>query len=107
MDYVKIICRCGNILSDSTDNLPYKRYIISDKEQFKMYDFVDELIETDNTQRESLMMMFRKNVSIGKSYIRLKEVYQCPQCGRILIENIPGQYYFFCQRKTKKESSGL
>ena len=51
----KIICKCGNILSDSTDNLPYKGYIISDKERFKMYDLVDELIETDNTQKESLI----------------------------------------------------
>lgn len=100
----KIICKCGNILFDSTDNLPYKGYIISDKERFKMYDLVDELIETDNTQKESLMMTFRKNVSIGKSYIRLKEVYQCPQCGRILIENIPGQYYFFFARGKQKRN---
>ena len=95
MDYVKIICKCGNILPDITDNLPYKGYIISDKELFKMYDFVDELIETDNNRKESLMMTFRRNVCIGKTYIQLKEMYQCPQCGRILIENILGQYSFF------------
>lgn len=100
----KIICKCGNILSDSTDNLPYKGYIISDKERFKMYDLVDELIETDNTQKESLMMTFRENVSIGKRYIRLKEVYQCPQCGRILIENIPGQYCFFGPEENPKRN---
>ncbi len=92
----KLICRCGNIIPDITDNLPYKGYIISDKELFKMYDFVDKLIETDSNQKERLTMTFRKNVHIGKKYIRLKEIYQCPNCGRILIETILGEYSFFC-----------
>lgn len=100
----KIICRCGNILPDITDNLSYKGYIVSDKELFKMYDFVDELIETDSCQKESLMMTFRKNVCIGKKYIRLKEIYQCPQCGRILIENTPGEYSFFCPEGNSKRN---
>ena len=98
----KIICKCGNILHDITDNLSYKGYIISDKELFKMYDLVDELIESENTQKESLMMTFRRNVCVGETYIRLKEVYQCPQCGRILIENTPGQYYFFLPEESKE-----
>ena len=92
------------MIPDTTDNLPYKGYIISDKEQFKMYDFVDELIETDNIQKESLMMAFRRNVSTGKKYVRLKEIYQCPECGRILIENIPGQYFFFCPEENKEKN---
>lgn len=100
----KIVCKCGNILPDITDNLPYKGYIISDKELFKMYDFVDELIETGNDQKEPFMMTFRKNVCVGKKYIRLKEVYQCPQCGRMLIENIPGEYSFFAPEENSKRN---
>ncbi len=100
----KIICRCGNIIPDITDNLPYKGYIISDKEQFKMYDFADKLIETDNNQKEQLAMTFRSNIGIGKKYIRLKEIYQCPECGRILVETIPGKYSFFCPEENRENN---
>ncbi len=31
----KIICRCGNIIPDITDNLPYKDYIISESRMRK------------------------------------------------------------------------
>ncbi len=93
----KIICRCGNIIPDITDNLPYKGYIISDKEQFKMY-------ETENNQKEHLAMTFRNNIGIGKKYIRLKEIYQCPECGRILVETIPGKYSFFCPEENTENN---
>ena len=74
------------------------------EELFKMYDFVDELIETDDNHKEALMMTFRKNVCIGNKYIQLKEIYQCPRCGRILIENTPGQYSFFCPEENRKRN---
>lgn len=100
----KIICCCGNMIPDITDNLSYKGYIISDKELFKMYDFVDELIETGANQKEQYAMAFRKNVRIGNKYIRLKEIYQCPECGRILIETMPGEYSFFCPEENTENN---
>ena len=92
----KIICRCGNILADNTDRISYKGYIISDKEFFDMLDLVDEMIESSNPCRENLAMTFRRNIGGGdKRHIRLKEVYQCPICGRVIIENTPEQFCFF------------
>lgn len=93
MSYIN--CRCGNVLHDITDGIRYKGFIISDREQFDLYDFADEMIESDNPDRELLAMTFRSNISLGDSYIRMKEIFQCPQCGRILIETTPGEFAVF------------
>lgn len=90
-----INCRCGNILHDITDGIRYKGFIISDREQFDLYDFADEMIESDDPDRELLAMTFRSNIGCGDSYIRMKEIFQCPQCGRVLIETAPGEYAVF------------
>ena len=91
----KIVCKCGNILQDNTDRIRYKGYIISDYEFFDLLDFADEMIGTINPHREDLAMTFRSNIGIGEKHIRLKETYQCPLCGRVLMEVTPGQFCYF------------
>lgn len=100
----KIKCRCGNILPDITDKIRYKGYIISDMEIFEMFDLADEMIESGNPQRENLAMTFRRNIGGGESYIRLKEVYQCPFCGRIIIETNPGEFCFFIPEENEEKN---
>lgn len=100
----KITCKCGSILPDNTDRIPYKGYIISDREFFDMLDFVDEMIETDSPCKKELEMTFRRNIGGGDSFIRLKEVYQCPLCGRIMIESTPGQFYFFVPEENDEKN---
>lgn len=90
-----INCRCGNVLHDITDRIRYKGYIISDRERFDLYDLADEMIESDDPDRELLAMTFRSNIGCGDSYIRMKEIFQCPQCGRVLIETTPGKFAVF------------
>ena len=91
----KIVCKCGNILCDNTDRIRYKGYVISDNEYFDLLDLADEMIEAKSLCREELAMTFRRNIGIGVKYIRLKEIYQCSSCGRIMIEITPGQFCFF------------
>ncbi|MDE6221241.1 MAG: hypothetical protein K2G51_12595 [Lachnospiraceae bacterium] len=91
----KITCKCGNILHDNTDQIRYKGYIISDGEFFDLFDFADEMIESGSPCREDMAMTFRHNIGIGEKRIRLKELYQCPLCGRVLIEITPGQFCYF------------
>lgn len=88
-----IRCKCGNIIHDNTDNIPYKGHIISDKEFSKMLDLADEMIESPYKNREALAMTFRSNIS--SSYIRIKSIFQCRCCGRILIEDENNQYCSF------------
>lgn len=89
----KIICGCGNVIPDIHDGQSTKGYILSDKELFPLYDLADELIESPRPDREELCMTFRREVGAG--CIRLKRVYQCYECGRLLIENENGGFNVF------------
>lgn len=90
MSHIK--CRCGNILHDNTDNISYKGRIISDKEFFPLLDLADELIERESDDREKLSMEFRGNMG---RYIRFKDIFQCYECGRLLVESESGEFLFF------------
>ncbi len=89
---MRIRCKCGNIIHDITDSIPYKGRIISDKEYIKMLDLADKMIESSERNREALAMTFRTNIG---SYIRIKYIFQCENCGRILIEDENNQYSSF------------
>lgn len=87
-----IVCRCGEMIKDITDAMGYKGRIISDKEFFPLLDLADEHICSVHSDKNQLAMSFRTN--IGK-YIRFREIFQCRQCGRIIIENEHGDFCFF------------
>ena len=88
----KIKCRCGNILPDITDRIRHKGYIIY------------EMIESGDPGREALAMTFRRNVGVGEKYIRLKEMYQCPFCGRMIIEDNSGDFCFFAPEEHNEKN---
>ena len=79
----KIKCRCGNILPDITDQIRYKGYIISDREIFDLFDFADEMIESGDPGRE---------------------MYQCPFCGRMIIEDNSGDFCFFAPEEHNEKN---
>ncbi|MCH5203383.1 MAG: hypothetical protein J1F03_01485 [Oscillospiraceae bacterium] len=83
---------CGEILHDNTDYISYKGHILSDKQFFPLLDLADELIEDDSSDREALSMRFRRNID---EYIRFRCVYQCYNCGRLLVEGENGEFFFF------------
>ena len=87
-----IRCKCGEILHDNTDNISYKGYVLSDKQFFPLLDLADELIEAVSPDREALSMRFRGNID---KYIRFRCVYQCYECGRLLVEGENGEFFFF------------
>lgn len=89
----KIACSCGNMLPDISDRQSFKGYILSDKELFPFYDLADEMIESPHPDKEELCMTFRRE--FGGGYIRLKRIYQCFECGRILVENEDGEFSVF------------
>lgn len=87
-----IRCLCGEILHDNTDNISYKGRLLSDKQFFPLLDLADEMIEAQADNREALSMRFRRNIG---DYIRFRDVFQCYECGRILIEGDDRNFYFF------------
>ena len=59
------------------------------------HNLADEMIESETPDREEAVMTFRRNIGGGGSYIQLKEIFQCPACGRMLIENTLGSFCSF------------
>lgn len=79
-------------MHDSTDSISYKGRILSDKQFFPLLDLADELIEADSADREALAMRFRQNIG---GFIRFRDVYQCYECGRLLVEGENGEFFSF------------
>lgn len=88
----KIYCNCGCVIPDISDRQSFKGYILSDKELFPFYDFADEMIESPHPDKNELCMTFRREFG---GYIRLKRVYQCFECGMLLIEDEEGEFTIF------------
>ena len=60
-----------------------------------MLDMADEMIESADPDRDKLTMSFRMNMGCGDAYIKLKDIFQCPVCGRILLEDSQGRFCSF------------
>lgn len=68
-EYLKIICPCGNPISDSTDFISYKAHLIADQDT------------------EDMESSFGAN---GISFLNIlfkysRAIYQCSQCHRLLL----------------------
>ena len=79
-------------MHDNTDAVSYKGRILSDKQFFPLLDLADEMIEFGSVDREALAMRFRRNIG---GYIRFRDVYQCYECGRLIVEGGNGEFFFF------------
>lgn len=73
--HMKIRCHCGAVVPDQTDYLPFKAHLVADRD---WEDFVDSS---------------ESRAEIDSSYVRL--CYQCPQCGRLYIEDASHELHTF------------
>jgi len=108
----KLGCICGHTITDQTDAIPYKGHIIRDviEEPFleKLYGIIDSLIDAiKNDQREKWVKdnfhdsypLHLKNsdmvhdLFIGYYLDQTRDIYQCENCGRILIQVGTSQNY--------------
>ena len=81
---MKIRCTCGEIIPDQTDYLPYKAYIIGDKNYFDFMDAIDDAIESSEPNREDLCMKVRR-----AEPSRL--AWECGTCGRLYFDDAEGK----------------
>jgi len=72
---MKFKCVCGTLLSDSTDDIPYKARLIADQDW-------NEFTRSCESPR-------------GHDWRLVTNIYQCPKCGRLRIEKPSGQVFFF------------
>lgn len=73
--HMKFQCLCGKIISDNTDDLPYKARMIADEDWNRF---------TESCERPQ-----------GYDWRLVTEIYQCPDCGCLRIEKPSGQVSFF------------
>jgi len=72
---MKFQCLRGKILSDNTDDIPYKARMIADENWNRF---------TESCARPQ-----------GYDWRLITEIYQCPDCGSLRIEKPPGTVAFF------------
>ena len=99
----KFLCRCGHIIVDQTDDLPYKGYFIKDtnvEELYEVLDHINDLIHAvkANKREEWIIQHFGHPNSapelsdgdlIHDLWLRklnVSTVYNCENSGRILFE---------------------
>ena len=79
-------CKCGYRFHDSSDNLSYKAYIISDED---WDEFAGLLENAEKPHTEELD-------SFGKIFdLTNRCIYQCPACGRLFLEDASGRLTMF------------
>ena len=81
---MKILCHCGHVIYDQTDDLPHKAYIRPDQSSEALYEAIDRLmrrpIPVDVLEQDA--MWFPVAHPRGQ-----RTAYQCPDCGRIYISD--------------------
>ena len=84
-----IVCRCGHRIHDSTDYLPYKGHIISDRDFFDFLEMAENAIKSGEKDKEKLIDEIYDFAFMGKV------IYQCSECGSLYIQDEKGNLNFF------------
>lgn len=80
---MKMRCECGEIITDQTDNLPYKAHFIPDQEWFGMFDAMDRVITDVAAGRTSTE---DAHLAILRAHLAAsRHMYQCRKCGRLIV----------------------
>lgn len=100
---MKIQCKCGHIIVDQTDFLPYKGHILPDAELESFESVPAEIVDFMEAIRSDRRSEWIKNkfsdsyptdlddeaiiFDIIQSGLITRHVFECEACGRILIED--------------------
>lgn len=108
---MKIRCECGRITVDQSDNLPYKAHLIPDTQMEHIFggaaelsDFIEaigkgkrsEWIEKKFGEEYPKELTNTAIISdLFMSKLKTRNMYQCENCGRVMIESSGGALEFF------------
>ena len=82
----KLLCKCEHVISDTTDDLPYKGEIVADADWEAVWGRISELGAAGIAD-------FTDKISA----IRLEHcrtAYECQNCGRLWVQKSPGSNTF-------------
>ncbi|QBD79419.1 hypothetical protein EPA93_26900 [Ktedonosporobacter rubrisoli] len=107
----KIFCKCGHMIVDQTDNLPYKASVIADQDEELLYDDFFPFIEGLFEAKEHGLLAEYLEEQFGSGYpndlkirsiisdafpyaLHSRRLYECEQCGRLWIQVHPQKDIF-------------
>ena len=90
---MKLKCNCGNTIYDGTDSLPHKGYILADEDLFPTFDKLDRLLDRVGNRG---CVSDEDYMDARRSHPKTRQIYQCPDCGRIFIwdKTVEGAFSF-------------
>ncbi len=91
---MKITCRCGELIHDTTDDLPQKGHLIPDQEWFATWDALDdELIDPlldGRLDRGAARALARHLLNRSTRLL-----WQCSECGRLYLDDAEGRLHCY------------
>lgn len=82
----KLLCKCGHVIVDQTDDLPYKSELIRDQDWENVW---GALASQRSLDAEALT-----DFIIGLKMKYTRDVYECPSCGRLWVQLEPEKNIF-------------
>ena len=80
---MKFLCKCGNIIHDTSDCLSYKGTLIADQDLNEFWDIIEKA-EQPHDERIDIFLELEK--------LMTRNVYQCDSCGMVFIEDQSDKY---------------
>jgi predicted RNA-binding Zn-ribbon protein involved in translation (DUF1610 family) len=78
---MKFGCECGATIYEITDNLPYKAWLIRDREWDAFWNAVDDAVEKSGPTAKE-----KEDACMGlRSMLNTLSAFQCSNCGRLHI----------------------
>ena len=94
---MRIQCLCGHMIYDVGDSEPAKGYVISDRELDALVSFTGGIRERGEDYAREFYRGFGTRVEF-------RTVYQCPACGRLLLESADHSFAFFSPEGHEEKS---
>jgi hypothetical protein len=107
----KLGCTCGHVISDNTDNLPYKAYFLPDEEVYSTLDIfggeVAEFLEARERGKQIQWLQEHGGLPrdltlkriLSRSFLHPifgagRMMYECERCGRVWLEASPNENHY-------------
>jgi hypothetical protein len=85
---MKMHCECGAIITDQTDDLPYKAYFVPDQDWIGFTDAIDQIVSAVATGN---MTTHDAEAAVSRVHLtKSRTMYQC-KCGRLLVADVQGK----------------
>jgi len=85
-------CRCGYIFHDNTDFLSFKAHFRADQDTDDFFCQVEDILKNQKLSAEDKA---HEILCVADFHYTNRILYQCPECGRLFVEDNDGHYHCF------------